>query len=140
MPVEFQKLLQEFELADMSGPGIGENRVVLCRQTGQTFAYSEDGGIDELPEDVDDQEKYVDLPSRKELDLGIRLRLRFAADFMPDDYDEVSDIFRRKGAYRRFRALVERRRVLQAWYDFEKQETDRALREWCKVNGIELAD
>lgn len=138
MPVDFQGLLETLEFADMSESG--ENRVVLSRQTGQVFLYSEDGDLDELPADADDQEKYIDVPNKKELDLGKQLRLKFAREVLPDDYDEVRDIFSRRGAYGNFRALVERRRVLQVWYDFEKQETESALRAWCEVNSIELTD
>lgn len=30
--------------------------------------------------------------------------------------------------------------MLQQWYDFEEAQTDKALREWCGEEGIELAD
>jgi hypothetical protein len=30
--------------------------------------------------------------------------------------------------------------VLERWYDFEAKATERALREWCELNSIELAD
>jgi hypothetical protein len=37
-------------------------------------------------------------------------------------------------------ALVTRRNVLDRWYEFESKATERALREWCELNSIELAD
>jgi hypothetical protein len=138
LPVSFRQLLDALEFADMNG--FGKNRALLCRQTGKVFLYSEAGDLNELPEDADDQEKYIEVPNKKELDLGKRLRLKFARECLPDDYDEVRDIFSRRGAYRNFRILVERRRVLQAWYDFEAKETEHALRAWCQVNDIELAE
>jgi hypothetical protein len=49
-------------------------------------------------------------------------------------------MFSKSGAYKKFRALVTRRNVLDQWYEFESKATERALREWCELNSIELAD
>lgn len=38
----------------------------------------------------------------------------------------------------RFKAFLERHGMLESWYRFEADETKRALREWCTVEGIEL--
>jgi len=46
----------------------------------------------------------------------------------------------RRGAYQKFRALVTQRNVLDRWYEFEAKATERALREWCELNSVELAD
>jgi hypothetical protein len=67
------------------------------------------------------------------------LVLDFAREFLPDDFDEVSYIFSRKGAYSKFRALLTRRHALERWYDFESKAIERALREWCEENSIEIA-
>jgi hypothetical protein len=66
--------------------------------------------------------------------------LNFAREFLPNDVDDVYDIFRRKGAYAKFKALLMRRNALDRWYEFEQKATERALREWCEVNSIALAD
>jgi hypothetical protein len=34
----------------------------LCKDTGQTFYVSEMGDSDELPEDIDDPDKYITIP------------------------------------------------------------------------------
>jgi hypothetical protein len=59
---------------------------------------------------------------------------------LPDDFDDVRQMFGRRGAYRNFRQLVTRRRVLDQWYAFEEQATKKALREWCQLNSIPVAD
>lgn len=64
----------------------------------------------------------------------------FVREFLPDDYDDVRDFLRKKGGYRKFRALIERRRVLDRWYAFEKDATRKALRDGCEVNEIELVE
>jgi uncharacterized protein UPF0158 len=94
---------------------------------------------EELPDDIDDEEKYVQLPDKRELDLGKPLVLDFVREVLPEDFDDVRDMFRRRGAYARFKGLLIRRRALEQWYDFERKSTERALREWCEMNSIELS-
>jgi hypothetical protein len=64
----------------------------------------------------------------------------FAEQVMPDHYDTVRDIFRRRGAYGRFKDFLDAKRMLERWYDFEAKAAERALRAWCQENGIELTD
>jgi len=142
VPVSFQEILEAFEFVAMSG-SLGEYRSILCRRTGKIYQHAEFSDLeefnDELPDDVDDEEKYIDIPDKRELGLGKPLALDFAREFLADDFDEVRYMFSKKGGFRKFRALVIRRNVLQRWYDFESQATERALREWCEVNSIEVA-
>jgi len=53
---------------------------------------------------------------------------------------KVEDIFRRRGAYGRFKSLLERRGVLDEWYAYEARHRESALRQWCAENGIALVD
>ena len=101
--------------------------------------HSEFGDNDEeLPGDIDD-EKYISIPDKRELDLGKSLALDFAREFLPDDYDEVRHIFSRRGAYRRYKELLVRRDALERWYDFSNKSEAAALLEWCAENGIDLS-
>ncbi len=95
---------------------------------------------DELPDDVEDDEKYAAIPDKRELGLGKPMVRDFAHEFLPQDFDEVRYIFSKRGAYKKFRALLIRRNVLERWYDFESTATERALREWCEFNSIEVTD
>jgi hypothetical protein len=142
MAVRFEDLLTAFEIADTRGSGI-ENVVYLCRQTGKIHWQTDyDSGEeeDELPDDIEDETKYIQVPDKRDLDLGQRLIFDFVREVLPDDYDDVRDFFRKKGGYRKFRALVERRRVLDRWYAFENDAKDKALRDWCEVNDIKLIE
>jgi hypothetical protein len=38
----------------------------LCKETGRIFYTSELGDSDELPEDIDDTEKYITIPHKKD--------------------------------------------------------------------------
>ena len=73
------------------------------------------------------------------MSLGKPLALDFAREFLPSDFDEVRYFFSKRGAYKKFRALLIRRNVLDSWYDFESKATEQALREWCELNSIEVA-
>ncbi len=142
MPVSFEEILNAFEF--VSAGGLGEHQAFLCIQSGKIYWHSDlsdlDEADDELPEDVEDDEKYLEIPDKRELDLGKPLALDFARQVLPGDFDEVRRMFRRRGAYANFKHLLARRQVLEQWYDFEQKATERALREWCELNSIVLAD
>ena len=58
--------------------GMGENEAYLDQQSGKIYWHSEFGDNDEeLPDDIDD-EKYILIPDKIELDLGKPLVLDFA--------------------------------------------------------------
>jgi hypothetical protein len=139
MPVSFQDILFAYEF--VAGSDLGEHQAFLCRRTGEIYSHSDLGEVEDeqLPEDVGDEEKYLAIPGKRDLDLGKPLVLDFASECLPDAFDVVRDIFNRKGAYRNFRALLIRRKALERWYAFEAARTEQALREWCEMNEIELA-
>src|SRR6478736_928243 len=119
MAVSFSDLRLAFEF--VSSGGMGENEAYLDRQSSKIYWHSGFGDNDEeLPDDIDD-EKYIAIPDKKELDLGKPLVLDFAREFLPDDYDEVRHIFSRRGAYRRYKDLLVRRAALERWYDFSNK-------------------
>ena len=136
MAVSFSDLQLAFEF--VSSGGMGENEACLDRQSGKIYWHSEFGDNDEeLPDDIDD-EKYIAIPDKIDLDLGKSLVLDFAREFLPDDYGEICHIFSRRGAYRRYKDLLVRRGALERWYDFSNKAEEAALREWCAENGIDL--
>ena len=95
---------------------------------------------EELPEDIDTSDRYISVPHKNDLDLGRNLVLRFAAQEMSDSYERVRSIFQRKGAYARFKDLLETKALLESWYRFEAEAHDKALREWCAENGIHIIE
>jgi hypothetical protein len=137
MPVSFSDLQLAFEF--VSSGRMGENAAHLDRQSGKIYWHSEFGDNgEELPDDIDD-EKYIAIPDKRELDLGKPLVLDFAREFLPDDFDEVRHIFSRRSAYRRYKDLLVRRGALERWYDFSSKTEEAALRELCAENGIDLS-
>ncbi len=67
---------------------------------------------EELPDDIGDGDKYLRIPDKSELDLGKPLVLDFARQFLPDDFNKVREIFSKRGAYARFKDLLEYRGAL----------------------------
>ena len=116
------------------------NSAILCKETGQIYLVSGLGDSDELPDDVDDSDQYVEIPHKNELDLGIVLVRDFVAQRLPDRGDEVEAIFSSRGAYSRFKALLASCKSLDDWHLYEEKQTEAALRGWCADNGIELAE
>ncbi|WP_295391657.1 hypothetical protein [uncultured Thiodictyon sp.] len=118
-----------------------DSAVYLERATGE-FRYVGEG-VDEpdgTAEGLAGSDDYLRVPNKHELDLGEALVLDFVADQLPDALDEVREFFRHRGAYPRFKDLLDARDRLDAWYDYEHRKTLAALRDWAAGEGIELAD
>jgi hypothetical protein len=114
-----------------------ENAAYISKATGKVFYSSSDRDIDdELPDDVEDAALYWTVPHKNDLDLGSRLAYRFADERLPEHRREVHEIFRHRGAYGKFKALLERVRLLDAWFKFERAETESALRGWADDEGM----
>ena len=139
MPASLKGIQEAFEFV-CAGSG-GEHQAFLCKQSGKLYCHSElCDDLDILPDDIDDSEKFLPIPDKRDLDLGKPLALDFARQFLPGDFDGVRQIFCRRGAYARFKDLLDRRDVLDQWYDFEAQAEERALRMWYDLNSIEVSD
>ena len=138
-PVAFNELMDAFEFADFSG---GENRAYIDPRTGRIYLVSDlddpDDPIGETPDDLEESGAYIALPDRRDLDLRRPLALSFVDEALPDQWKTVVEIFNRKGAYGRFKALLARHDALEAWYAYEAAATERALRDWCAENDIAL--
>ncbi|MFQ5982111.1 MAG: UPF0158 family protein [Woeseiaceae bacterium] len=119
-----------------------DNEAYICLRTGKIYWIGGDPGAvdeqEEVPEDIDNSDKYLPVPDKRELDLGKQLVFDFARQFLPQSYDDVRDMFRRKGAYRRFKNFLERRELLEEWYRYSEEQEAKALAEWCEAEGLEL--
>jgi hypothetical protein len=117
----------------------GVNNALLCMDTGKILYSSEMAGIDEAEdEDELDWDQCVKVPHKNDLDLGRDLVFKFTEEQLSRDYDRVRQMFRRKGAYSRFKQLLEQRGMLDEWYEYENSCEERALRKWCEDTGVEL--
>ncbi len=120
----------------VSSAGYGQNSAFLCPDTGRIFFQSDLGGIDEIKDEGVELEDCLEIPHNNDLDLGQQLVFEFVDRPLPEDSDRVRLIFRKSGAYSRFKDLLESKGLLEMWYDFEGQREEQALREWCLEKEI----
>jgi hypothetical protein len=139
IPARLADLEDALLLVD-AGNGV-ETAAWVYRETGAVLWHSElSDDFGPLPDDIDDTERYVALPGKRDLDLGKPVALEFARTQLPECYEQVCGIFAHRGAYARFKDLLERHRHLDAWHQWEEAQTRQALRTWCAENRITLAE
>ena len=135
--IAYDDLEAAFHWVSSSAPF--EHAAYIAKATGEVFYSSSSREVDdELPDDYEDATLYWTVPHKNDLDLGSELAHRFADERLPDHAREVDDIFRHRGAYGKFKALLQRLRLLDAWFEFERAETESALLGWAKEEGISV--
>ena len=127
------ELALEFVSSDYSF----DNEAYVNSETGEIF-YSGDAVDEELPEDINENEKYIVIPSKRDLDLGKRLVFDFVAKEIHDEFEHVYSMFGSRGAYARFRSLLHRLDCTEKWYAYENASLRAAVIEWCKENSIQF--
>lgn len=100
--------------------------------------YTEDIGT--VPDDIDDGTKYIPIPHKRDFNLGVALVFKFVAECCPSAEDEVSALFRKRGAYSRFKDWADRHDLLDGWYRFEEEATYKAVARWCRDNQVSFLD
>ena len=138
MKIDFDTI--ELAFYFVSGDGQFVNSAFLSRTTGQTYFISGYGDSDELPEDIENSEIYVEIPHKNDLNLGKQLVRAFASEYLPDHLDKIEMIFSRAGAYSWFKDFLSERNLLETWYRFEEENIQAALKAWCKENDIQLQE
>ena len=66
-----------------------ENHACVSLDTGKIYWTSNYNDVmeEDLPDDLEESDRYIAVPSKKDLDLGRRLVLRFVDEAMPEDYN-----------------------------------------------------
>ena len=123
----------------VSSESYGLHAAVLNKETGEIYYRSEMSDWNEIDDDLD-WEYCIEIPHKNDLELGHELVYEFVENYLADDYERVRQMFRKKGAYGGFKHFLESKDMLQTWYDFENEQEEKALREWCKENEIEVSD
>jgi hypothetical protein len=139
-PIPLSELLDAFEFVSVSD--LDEHQAYVCKRTGRIIFVSEGLDLEEgaqFPEDPDVAD-YQAVPHRRDLNLGRWVALSFVAQELPDRLEMARDIFSRKGAYGRFKHLLQAANKLDAWYAFEARAAEAALEAWCEDVGVTLID
>ena len=138
MAVDYEDLFLAFDFVSSAPPR--QNEAYIDRDTGRIYWVSgmETLEEEEVPDDLGEDDRYIAIPHKTDLDLGRVLALRFAREELPDLVDRIRGFFRRRGAYARFKVLLADHTRLEKWYAYAEASTKRALEEWCALNEIEL--
>src|SRR5919198_5999762 len=87
MAISFSDLQDAFSF--VSSGGVGEHEAFVDRESGKIYLHSDLADVEDLPQDLDDNDKYLAVPHKNDVDLGTRLVFDFVRQHLPDDYDEV---------------------------------------------------
>jgi hypothetical protein len=139
--VNAEELRTTFEFVSFGAPL--EHSAYISVDTGKIYCHSLSAGLEEeedLPEDLETSDHYIAVPHKNDLGLGRHLALAFVNQELSDEYNTVAGFFERRGAYGRFKALLQARGMLEQWYEFENHATEEALLAWCEENGIQPVD
>ena len=138
--IKYEDLSAAFDFVSFAAPF--EHRALVSLDTGAIHWISETSPIDDedLPDDLETSDRYIAIPHKNDLDLGSNLALRFAEEQLPHRYVDVAACFRHRGAYARFKELLAVERCLDRWYAFETECTERALRDWCAANQLDVVE
>lgn len=136
--MEFSDLENAFFYVGSAAPY--EHTAMICTKTGQVSFKSELSGIDEIPEEAYDSDSWQEVPHKNELGLGRDLVFSFVTQKIPADLDRVRSFFDRRGAYSSYKALLEKRGLLEEWYEFENAHQKEAILQWCRDVGIEVTE
>jgi hypothetical protein len=137
MNIKFSDVLDLFELVNFGSQFDHEG--YICKASGKTYLHSEFGdNEEELPNDIT-AEKYLVIPPKNELNLGTNLAFDFTQEYLPARFEKVRSIFHRKGAYAKFKSLLESTGNIEEWYKFEAKRTEQVLREWCAKQDVEIS-
>ena len=138
--VKYDDLSMAFDFISSASPM--ERNAYVSLDTGEVYWTSDSNyAFDEdIPDGLETSDRYLTIPHKNDLDLGRKLALRFVERELPARYDQVEGFFRRQGAYSRFKDLLQGEGVLEAWYTFEADSVENALRQWCAENGIEILE
>jgi hypothetical protein len=134
--MKFAELELAFAFVNFSDPS--DNSAYISRSTGETFVCSDLAGVDELPDDIDSSDDYVEIPHRHDLDLGTQLVWDFVDREIPGLKDKVREFFAHRGAYGRYKSFLEELDLIEKWHRFEDDCTREALLKWCEDAGISI--
>ncbi|WP_289029536.1 UPF0158 family protein [uncultured Paraglaciecola sp.] len=130
--------LDDIEWAiEFSSAGLGDHEAYISLDTGEIY-YVGDTVEEPIPDDLYECDRYLKLPSKQDLGLSKRLALSFIAESIPEELEFGYDIFSRRGAYAKFKSLLESKGKLEDWYTYEETALKQATIQWCKNNDVKI--
>lgn len=129
---------------DWAGEAGSDRMAFVCRDSGRILRTSDrdfdDTGasLGDVPDNLDDPQRYAIVPSNRDLQLGKRVAVRFAQTHAPAIIEDVHACFATAGARARFDALMDEAGQLDAWRAHEADTVEKALRAWAEDEGFSV--
>ncbi len=123
-----------------SAESLGIGYAVYSPETDKIYYIGDGEELEDTEAGQLDPDKLIYFANSYDLGLGKALVFDFVKRYLPQDYDRVRSIFSRRGAYQRWKNFLANRSLLDQWYQFENEKTEKALRQWCAEVGIKLTD
>lgn len=137
--VDLTEIRNAFEFVSSGSPS--EHQAYISKDSGAIYWTSSVLDLEEeVPDDLESSDNYIEVPHKNALKLGQGLALSFIDQELPHEYNFVASLFRKRGAYRRFKDMLQYQGLLEKWYAFEASASDDALLAWCEENEIVLID
>ncbi len=135
--VKFIEVRNAFEFVSSGSPS--QHLAYICKNTGAIYWTSSIVTLEEeVPDDLQSSINYIEVPHKNSLKLGQGLALAFIDIELPHEYNFVASLFRKRGAYRRFKDMLQYQGLLERWYAFEERASDKALLAWCEENKLQV--
>lgn len=138
MKVKLGVILDAIEMAD------DNYTYFLDLETGDSVFLADEliTGLDneELEDEIEENlERYLRLPTKFEIH-EYHIMEEFIWTLKGERADKLDCAIRGRGAFRRFKDLVDRMEISQQWYDFQAEYYRKLAIDWCQEHGLEYEE
>lgn len=138
MKVKSDVILDAIEMAD------DNYTYFLDLETGESVFLADElvTGLDNegLEDEIEENlERYLRLPTKFEIH-EYHIMEEFIWTLKGDRADKLEHAIQGRGAFRRFKDMVDRMGISQQWYDFQAEYYRKLAIEWCQEHGLEYIE
>ena len=138
MKVKLGVILDAIEMAD------DNYTYFLDLETGESVFLADEliTGLDNegLEDEIEESpERYLRLPTKFEIH-EYHIMEEFIWTLKGEKADKLERAIRGRGAFRRFKDMVDRMGILQRWYDFQSEYYRKLAAQWCQEHGLEYEE
>lgn len=138
MKVKLGVILDAIEMAD------DNYTYFLDLETGESVFLADElvTGLDNegLEDEIEENlERYLRLPTKFEIH-EYHIMEEFIWTLKGDRADKLEHAIQGRGAFRRFKDMVDRMGISQQWYDFQAEYYRKLAIEWCQEHGLEYIE
>ena len=140
--VPLQIVYEAVEMASLSGTQYLDVEKLEIISFPEDYSIYDEDELGELEERIDEGygTRYFRLP--EQYDIRDNRIVEAFIDDLPagEAQNHLSNAFRGRGAFRRFREGLRQHDLEQEWYDFRDEAYRQIARDWCDANGIRYTE